>query len=108
VEDKEPSLNSHPETPVVITSARPSHSADIRRREIRYLLSMGIRTLCFVLAIVTTGPLRWVLVAAAVFLPYVAVVLANATDRRSSAGPAAFHADDRPQLEERPDSRDGR
>ena len=47
---------------------------------------MGIRTVCFVLAIVTTGPLRWILVAAAVFLPYVAVVLANATDRRRSPG----------------------
>jgi Flp pilus assembly protein TadB len=96
-------LNSHPSTtPVTITSARPAHSADIRRREIRYLLSMGIRTACFVLAIVTSGPLRWVLVAGAVFLPYVAVVLANATDRRSYAGPPAFYAEDRPQLEAPP------
>jgi DUF3099 family protein len=84
--------------PQVITSARPSHSADIRSREIRYLVSMGIRTLCFVLAIVTDGPVRWVLVAGAVFLPYVAVVLANATDRRGASGPAAFQADDRPQI----------
>ena len=60
----------------------------------RYLLSMGIRTVCFVLAIVTTGPLRWILVAAAVFLPYVAVVLANATDRRRSPGPASFVNDE--------------
>jgi hypothetical protein len=55
-----------------------------------------------VLAIVTSGPLRWVLVAGAVFLPYVAVVLANATDRRSYAGPPAFYAEDRPQLEAPP------
>ncbi|MBA2558730.1 MAG: DUF3099 domain-containing protein [Propionibacteriales bacterium] len=94
-------MNSHPQTPV-ITSARPSHSADIRRREIRYLLSMGIRTVCFVLAIVTDGPLRWVLVAAAILLPYIAVVLANATDQRDWAGPPAFRADDRPALEQRP------
>jgi Flp pilus assembly protein TadB len=93
-------LNTHSSsTPVTITSARPAHSADIRRREIRYLLSMGIRTACFVLAIVTSGPLRWVLVAGAVFLPYVAVVLANATDRRSYAGPPAFYNEDRPQLQ---------
>jgi hypothetical protein len=97
VEVKERSLTPQSE-PQVITSARPSHSADIRRREIRYLLSMGIRTLCFVLAIVTDGPVRWVLVAGAVFLPDVAVVLANATDRRGASGPAAFHADDRPQI----------
>jgi Flp pilus assembly protein TadB len=95
-------LNSHPNSPVTITSARPSRSADIRRREIRYLLSMGIRTACFVLAIVTSGPLRWVLVAGAVFLPYVAVVVANATDRRTYAGPAAFASEDRPRLEAAP------
>jgi hypothetical protein len=95
-------LNSHPNTPVTITSARPARSADIRRREIRYLLSMGIRTVCFVLAIVTSGPVRWVLVAGAVFLPYVAVVLANAADHRTYAGPPAFSAEDRPMLESGP------
>lgn len=95
-------MNSHPETPIAITSARPARSADIRRREIRYLVSMGIRTVCFVLAVVTSGPLRWVLVAGAVFLPYVAVVLANATDRRQSAAPPAFYAEDRPLLEAPP------
>lgn len=93
---------SHPDTPVTITSARPALSADIRRREIRYLVSMGIRTLCFVLAIVTDGPLRWVLVAGAVFLPYIAVVLANATDRREFSAPPAFYAGDRPLLESPP------
>lgn len=66
---------------------------------------MGIRTACFVLAIVTDGPLRWVLVAGAVFLPYVAVVLANATDRRELSGPPAFFAEDRPLLEQRPPGR---
>ncbi len=94
-------MNSHAENPVVITSARVSHSADIRRREVRYLLSMGIRTLCFVLAIVTDGAVRWVLVAAAVFLPYVAVVLANATDRREFSGPAPFQPDGLPQIGQR-------
>jgi Protein of unknown function (DUF3099) len=101
-------LNANPNTPVTITSARPAHSADIRRREIRYLLSMGIRTACFVLAIVTGGPLRWVLVAGAVFLPYIAVVLANATDRRSYAGPPAFYAEERPQIEGPPAAGDPR
>ena len=38
---------------------------------------MGIRTACFLLAIVASGPLRWVLFTAAVVLPYVAVVVAN-------------------------------
>ncbi len=86
-------------TPVSITSARSARSADIRRREVRYLLSMGIRTLCFVGAFFAAGVLRWVLVAAAVFLPYVAVVIANATDRRHSGGPASFLQEDRPMLQ---------
>jgi hypothetical protein len=41
-------------------------------------MSMAIRTVCFLGAIVTTGWLRWTLVAGAVLLPYVAVVMANA------------------------------
>ena len=44
---------------------------------------MAIRTVCFILAIVASGWLRWALVAAAVFLPYVAVVMANAGRSRA-------------------------
>ncbi|HET7327831.1 MAG TPA: DUF3099 domain-containing protein, partial [Nocardioidaceae bacterium] len=61
-----------------ITSARTSHSADIRGRQNRYLFSMAVRTLCVVLAVVTAGYLRWAFIAGAVFLPYIAVVAANA------------------------------
>ena len=44
---------------------------------------MGLRTVCFVGAVVVgPGILRWVLVVGAVFLPYVAVVLANAAAPR--------------------------
>ncbi len=95
-------MTQHQEHPVSITSARTSHSDDLHKRQVRYLLSMGIRTVCFVLAIVTDGPLRWTLVAGAVFLPYVAVVLANATDRRTDAGPASFLTEDRPAIEAKP------
>lgn len=53
----------------------------------RYLLSMGIRTACFVLAVIALGMLHWTvvgwsLVIAAVILPYIAVVVANATRPR--------------------------
>ena len=95
-------MTQHQEHPVSITSARTSHSDDLHKRQVRYLMSMGIRTVCFVLAIVTTGPVRWILVAAAVFLPYVAVVLANATDRRRSPGPASFVSRDVPTIEAKP------
>lgn len=64
---------------VRITTARESADADRRTREVRYLVSMAIRVVCFVGAIlVGPGWLRWVLVAGAVLLPYVAVVMANA------------------------------
>lgn len=48
----------------------------------KYLFSMGLRTLCFFLAVVFTGPARWVCVVLAVILPYIAVVVANATSQR--------------------------
>ena len=66
-----------------ITSAAESRDADIASRQKRYLLSMGLRTVCFVGAIVVGGGwLRWVLVVAAILLPYVAVVMANAVNSR--------------------------
>lgn len=69
---------------VRITTAATSPQADISARQRRYVISMTIRTLCFVSAIVVgPGVLRWVLVAAAVLLPYVAVVMANAVTTKS-------------------------
>ncbi len=68
---------------IPITGASVPLSEDQRQRTRRYLISMAVRTVCFILAIVASGWLRWALVAAAVFLPYVAVVMANAGRRRS-------------------------
>jgi hypothetical protein len=68
---------------VRITTAPVSRSDELRHREKRYVVSMGIRTLCFVAAVIA-GPgfgifwLMWVLLAASLFLPYIAVVMANA------------------------------
>ena len=70
-----------------LTSARRPHSEDQRARQRRYLLSMVIRTVCFGLAIVVDGPMRWVFIAGAVFLPYVAVVFANAGRETGGPGP---------------------
>ena len=68
---------------VRITTAARSRREEIAARQRRYLISMGIRTLCVIGAVVVgPGWLRWVLIAGAVLLPYVAVVMANATDRR--------------------------
>jgi len=45
----------------------------------RYLMTMGIRVVCFILMVVITpyGWYTWVFAAAAIFLPYIAVVSAN-------------------------------
>jgi hypothetical protein len=52
---------------------------DEARRSARYLIMMGIRIACFILMVVITpyGWYTWVFGAAAVVLPYIAVVLAN-------------------------------
>ncbi|KAF2413772.1 hypothetical protein B1729_08505 [Microbacterium sp. B35-04] len=52
---------------------------DVDARSMRYLVTMGIRIACFVLMVVITpyGWYTWVFAAAAIFLPYVAVVSAN-------------------------------
>ncbi len=69
---------------VRITTASSNAQDEIWARQRRYIYSMGVRTICFLGAIVVgPGWLRWVLVAAAVLLPYVAVVMANAAGSRS-------------------------
>jgi len=65
----------------LVTQARPGLSADIRYRERRYLIMMGIRTLCFIAAILMfVNHLGWLTAIPAVgalIIPYFAVVLAN-------------------------------
>ncbi|WP_067917033.1 DUF3099 domain-containing protein [Actinomadura rubrobrunea] len=65
-----------------VTDAPKPMSEDIRYRQRRYLISMGIRTVCFVGAVVAAmlGAPWWLvflLVVGAVFLPYISVIFAN-------------------------------
>jgi hypothetical protein len=39
---------------------------------------MGIRTACFLGAVFSPSPWRWILLGGALLLPYIAVVMANA------------------------------
>lgn len=57
-----------------------SESPDEERksRMLKYSLAMSIRVVCIVLAIFVDGWLMWLAFAGAIFLPYFAVVLANA------------------------------
>ena len=91
---------------VRITSAHTSHSERVRGRQRRYLVSMGIRTACFVLAVVTDGALRWGFIVAAVVLPYFAVIVANASGEVDDDGPAPFVGPGRPMLEPGPSDGD--
>lgn len=85
---------------VRITSAAASRNEDIRARQRRYIFSMGIRTLCFVAAVIVgEGVAMWILIAAAIFLPYVAVVMANAAASRSDGFALQQSAFDKPELE---------
>ncbi|HSF26573.1 MAG TPA: DUF3099 domain-containing protein [Actinomycetes bacterium] len=68
-----------------ITDARKGITEDVNERQRRYLISMGIRTVCFVLALVTSGWLRWAMIIAALLLPYIAVIIANAGREQAPA-----------------------
>ncbi|MFI0353665.1 DUF3099 domain-containing protein [Actinomadura sp. 9N407] len=92
----------HTETAEVytVTNAPRPMSEDIGNRQRRYLISMGIRTGCFigaVLAAVAGAPLWAVLllVVGAIFLPYISVVVANG-GREPQAQPR-FQDPDSPQ-----------
>ena len=61
-----------------ITSAPKRLSTDLAGRQRRYLISMIIRTVCFLLTVALPSPYRWFALVSAMVLPYVAVVIANA------------------------------
>jgi hypothetical protein len=82
-----------PEPVYQITSARPGVRDDVDSRTRRYLISMGIRTACFLGAVVAGGWLRWVLIAGALVLPYISVVLAN-VGRGRIVDAEAYHEQD--------------
>ena len=87
---------------VRITSATVPRSQDIAARQRRYLFSMSIRTVCFILAIVfRTTPLWPYFIGAAIVLPYVAVVLANAGASPDPGGMEPY-VPEQPELEGTP------
>lgn len=65
-----------------ITGVTQGTTESQKHRQRRYLISMSIRTICWILAIVTNGWLRWVFFVGALLLPYFAVVIANAGRER--------------------------
>ncbi len=64
-----------------ITDAAGAHSEDMRQRMIKYAVAMGIRMVCLVLIFVVDGWFKIIAVAGAVFLPWIAVIIANGNDK---------------------------
>ncbi len=67
-----------------ITSLPESPDADRRRRLVAYLIAMGVRVACVILCFFVQGWWLFVPIVGALVLPYVAVVLANATSGAST------------------------
>lgn len=70
-----------------ITDAAAAHSDEMRERMIKYAVAMGIRMVCLILIFVVDGWFKLIPVLGAVFLPWVAVVIANGSDK------AEIHSD---------------
>lgn len=86
-------------TVISVTSAQPAHSEDLDSRIVRYAWMMSLRIVCFVLAVLTPSPWRWMFVAGAVVLPSIAVVLANVRRTAKVADPVPFTPSARPELD---------
>ncbi|OON74059.1 DUF3099 domain-containing protein [Streptomyces tsukubensis] len=86
-----------------ITGARQGLAEDVRGRQRRYVISMLIRTAAVILSVTLWNVERYVAIAAlvlGVFLPYVAVVIANAGRENVPSLPSTFvPAPTRPVLE---------
>lgn len=78
--------------PQSVTSLEFSPEAERRSRMLKYTIAMSIRVVCLVLGIFLQGWLMWVAFALAIFLPYVAVVLANSDSGSSSSQSAVAPA----------------
>lgn len=90
-----------------ITTAGDNPHADISRRQRKYVIAMTIRTLCFIGAAISgAAGINWLwpfLILGSLVLPYVAVVLANAGDSRSSSLPLTGSGHAQRQLGTGPD-----
>lgn len=76
-----------------ITGARQGLADDVRGRQRRYVISMSVRTLAVILALVLWNVERHVAIVALVLgmiLPYISVVIANAGRENAPGLPSTF------------------
>ena len=102
-------MKKQPERPVLITNAARSQGDQLRSREVRYVIMMGLRAVCLILGAVLISvkppllPLWLVLCAAGmVFLPWAAVLIANDRPPKSKAERAAEKSEPLPPAAEQP------
>ncbi|NIZ93576.1 DUF3099 domain-containing protein [Kineococcus rubinsiae] len=93
---RRPHEDHRPDETYRITTAPTSQTADIGIRYRKYVIQMVIRTACFLLFVLVHHWIRWFFVAGAVFLPYVAVVLANAGRESKGPPPESFSVPEEP------------
>jgi hypothetical protein len=81
-----PKARGGDQQPIRITTAGTSRNAEIAIRQRRYLISMSIRSVCFIGAVFAgLAHINWlwpVLILCAIILPYIAVVAANARNTK--------------------------
>ncbi|WP_127356801.1 DUF3099 domain-containing protein [Actinacidiphila soli] len=66
---------------------------DVRGRQRRYIITMSVRTVSFILFVAlwnVSRPLAWIALTLALLLPYVAVVIANAGRENAPKLPSTF------------------
>jgi hypothetical protein len=93
-----------------ITGARSSLTEDVRGRQRRYMVSMLVRTVCVILAVVLWQESRIAAIVALVggtVIPYFAVVFANAGREGAPREPETFHIDHVPPQAIGPGSESG-
>jgi len=75
-----------------ISDAPRPLAEDVSARSRNYMISMSVRTVLFILALIVSGWLRWAFFIGSLILPYIAVMLANeGKSRRSETLPPISH-----------------
>lgn len=90
-----------------ITDAAAAHSEDMRERMVKYAVAMGIRMVCIILIFVVDGWLKIIAVAGAVFLPWIAVVIANGSDKAEDHSDSLLDYVETAEIEGSPQSTEG-
>lgn len=86
-----------------ITDAAAAHSEDMRDRMIKYAVAMGIRMVCIILIFVVDGWFKIIAIAGAVFLPWIAVVIANGSDKAEDHSDSLLDYVAVPEIERSPE-----